>query len=102
MNQQEKSLQTKRKVKQGRKKTGTILQSPNLRSKVLFCIFSYLNITHFKYSQVNKLNSNRNLDLVFHPAFEIGIMLGKLLFYSSKGILTDLLFRSTKLFIVFV
>lgn len=39
MNQREKSHQTKRKVKQGRKKTGTILQSPNLTSKVLFSIF---------------------------------------------------------------
>lgn len=36
MNQLGKNLQTKRKVKQGRKKTGTILQSPNLRSKVVF------------------------------------------------------------------
>lgn len=40
MNQLGKNLQTKRKVKQGRKKTGTILQSPNLRSKVVFLYFS--------------------------------------------------------------
>lgn len=48
MNQQEKSLQTKRKVKQGRKKTGTILQSPNLRSNVLFCIFLILKDHSFE------------------------------------------------------
>lgn len=40
MNRLGKSLQTERKAKHGRKKTGTILQIPNLRSKV-FCVFFF-------------------------------------------------------------
>lgn len=46
MNRLGKSLQTERKAKRGRKKTGTILQIPNLRSKV-FCVFCFFFNVYF-------------------------------------------------------
>lgn len=65
MNRLGKSLQTERKAKHGRKKTGTILQIPNLRSKV-FCVFFFflmyiflcLKTTHLKCSHMRRGGSN--------------------------------------------
>lgn len=54
MNQLGRRLQTKRKVKQGRKKTGTILQSPKLRSKGILLYFSVFKSHSFEMQPLDR------------------------------------------------